>query len=176
MITDQNYLAWQKKLENHSLFRWFLVFFGLYSIILVYVAGIFLVVDRKFQELFLVAAAFVLARLVISPLIFLFYKKQRPYQKLNFIPPNSLWLFSGTTSRNNSFPSDHAASFAAITLSLFWFYPLFGFILFPIAILNGVARVMLGYHHISDILAGWLMGAFAGWVVITWLTTMLFTH
>ncbi len=173
MISDQNYLNWHQKLETNFIFRWFLVLFGIYSILLVYAVGILLITKGSYKELVLVAVSFVLARLVISPLIFLFYKRQRPYQKLKFTPPNSVWMFSGITKKFNSFPSDHAASFASIAFSLLWFSPIIGITLLVVAVFNGVARVMLGYHHVSDILAGWLVGAFAGWLMVYWLAPII---
>jgi len=175
MITDQNYLNWQKKIEENSIFRRVWVFFGIYSILLIYALGFYLFIIGNYRQLFLTAVAFVLARLIISPAIFLFYKKERPYQKVNFVPPNSPWFFSGLTTKLNSFPSDHAGSFASIVISLFWLYPIFGLILVPIVVLNGIARVVLGYHYISDILAGWVVGAFAAWAVFAFLVPVLFT-
>ncbi|MFA5991206.1 MAG: phosphatase PAP2 family protein [Candidatus Doudnabacteria bacterium] len=173
MISDQNYLNWRQKLENHFIFRWFLVLFGIYSILMVYAVGILLVTQGAVKELVLIVISFVLARLVINPLIFLFRKRQRPYQKLKFIPPNSIWLFSGITEKFNSFPSDHAASFASIAFPLLWFSPIIGIALLVVGLVNGVSRVMLGYHHVSDILAGWLVGAFAAWITLTWLAPII---
>lgn len=176
MITDKTYLNWQKKLAENKIFRRFWVFWGLYSVLLIYAAGIYLLLGGKYKELFIAFVSFVLARVFINPLIYLFYKRQRPYQKLNFIPPHNPWLFSDITLRHNSFPSDHAASFAPITAVFFWFFPALGLALFVVMLLNGCARIIMGYHHIADILAGWVVGIISALVVIYWLSPLLFTH
>ncbi|MBI5529957.1 MAG: phosphatase PAP2 family protein [Candidatus Doudnabacteria bacterium] len=169
MISNKTYLSWHKKLEENSMLKSIVVFFGLYSLLLIYAAGLYLLVLGKYKELILLLVSFVLARIIINPLVFLVYKRQRPYQKLNFVPPHNAWLFSNITARYNSFPSDHAASFASIAAPLVIFFPLLGGVIIIIAIFNGLSRIVLGYHYISDILAGWLVGLLAAWVAMGWI-------
>jgi membrane-associated phospholipid phosphatase len=169
------YLNQQKRLVANGWYRWFWKFWGIYSVLLIFGVGGYLVLLGKWREVLAAFAAFVLVRAIISPLIYVFYKKQRPYQKLNFTPIHS-WLLSETTTRRSSFPSDHAISLAAITAALFWFFPILGIVLIIITLLNGWARVVLGYHYVEDILAGWILGSFGAILVIYWLTSLLFTR
>ena len=157
------------------MFRRFWKFWGIYSVLLIFGVGGYLLLLGRWREVLAAFAAFVLARAIISPLIYVFYKRQRPYQKLNFTPIHS-WLLSEPTTRRSSFPSDHAISLAAITTALFWFFPILGTALMVIILLNGWARVVLGYHYITDILAGWVLGSLGAILVIYWLTPLLFTR
>ncbi len=175
MISDQTYLNWQKKLTDSPAFRGFWKFWGIYSVILIFIIGAYLLFIGQWREVIITLAAFVLARLIISPLIYVFYKKERPYQILHFIPVRSV-LFSEPTSKHNSFPSDHAISFAAITTALWWYFPVLGMILVIVTLLNGMARIVMGYHYISHLVAGWLVGIISALAVIYWLAPLLFTH
>lgn len=161
MISDLQYLNWQKRIKESPAFRRFWAFWGIYSVLLLFIVGGYLLFIGEWKKVFLAFLAFVLARLILSPLIYLFYKKARPYQVLNFIPVHS-WLLSEPTIKLNSFPSDHGVSWASITLVLCYFFPPFGIALILFTIINGMARVVLGYHHVDDIFAGWLVGILAG--------------
>jgi undecaprenyl-diphosphatase len=168
------YLNQQKLLATGAWYRQFWKFWGIYSVLLIFAVGGYLLLLGKRREVLAAFAAFVLARVVVSPLIYVFYKRQRPYQKLNFIPIHS-WLLSEPATRHSSFPSDHAISLAAITTALFCFFPILGIALMVITLLNGWARVVLGYHYITDILAGWVLGSLGAILVIYWLAPLLFT-
>jgi membrane-associated phospholipid phosphatase len=174
VISDRKYLNWQKRLSESKIFRWFWKFWGIYSVLLIFGVGGYLLLLDKWREILLALAAFVLVRAIVSPLIYVFYKRQRPYQKLNFIPAHSV-LLSEPTTRRSSFPSDHAISLAAIAATLFWFFPILGTVLIVITLLNGWARIVLGYHYVADILAGWVLGSLGAILVIYWLAPLLFT-
>jgi membrane-associated phospholipid phosphatase len=175
MAVDQKYLEWQKRLSEDKMFRRFWKFWGIYSVLLVFGVGGCLLLLGRWREVLAAFAAFVLVRAIVSPLIYVFYKRQRPYQKLNFIPAHSI-LLSEPTTRHSSFPSDHAISLAAITTVLFWFFPILGIVLIVTTLLNGWARVILGYHYATDILAGWVLGSLGAILTIYWLTPLLFTR
>ena len=174
-MKDQAYLSFQQKLRSSNWFRAVWAFGGLYSLLLVYVAGIYLLAAGKLEILLVVMFAFVLARLVINPVIYAAYKKPRPYQRLGFVPINSPWLFSGLTQRFNSFPSDHAASFVSIAVALGFSIPVLGAVFGILAAYNGVSRIILGYHDEKDILAGWVVGIISALASIFWLFPALFT-
>ncbi|HNC98776.1 MAG TPA: phosphatase PAP2 family protein [Myxococcota bacterium] len=55
-----------------------------------------------------------------------------------------------------SFPSNHAASTASVTMATG--SPMLGWL----SLLAGVSRVVQGQHYPSDVLAGWLLGAVVG--------------
>ena len=120
----------------------------------------------------LALAAFFLARLIIAPLISVFYKKPRPYQVLKFDPIQSIF-FTFQTKKPNSFPSGHATSLAAICTVYFYFFPSWGPALIIVLFINGMGRIILGYHYIIDILIGWTIGIISGFAVIYWLTPIL---
>lgn len=58
-----------------------------------------------------------------------------------------------------SFPSGHTAAAFVMATLLTAFYPLCGPIVFPLAIMIGLSRVMLGVHFPSDIAAGAVLGS-----------------
>ncbi len=69
-----------------------------------------------------------------------------------------------------SFPSGHTSAAFFMVGSLVFFYPWVAWLLYPWACFVGVARVMLGVHFPSDIVAG----AFLGSSICTILITILF--
>jgi len=154
------YLLRQKQLAASKFYRYFWTFWGIYSVLLLFALGVYLLYLRQFKIIIVGLVAFALARGVIKPLISVFYKKPRPYQLLKFSPIKS-WLFSLPHNRPNAFPSEHALSFAAIGVVFYFALPMFGFALLVTVLLNGVARIILGYHQISDVLAGWVLGLLA---------------
>lgn len=67
-----------------------------------------------------------------------------------------------------SFPSGHSARMMALSVGIFFFYPIVGWILLILATSVAVARVVVGIHYVSDIMIGIGVGALVGWVA-TWL-------
>jgi membrane-associated phospholipid phosphatase len=176
-ISDESYLNWQKRLLSGGVFRWFWLFCGVYILVIVLGLSIYLYAIGQRKVILITLMALVIARLIISPLIFYFYQKPRPYQKLNYLPVGSLFgslLFSPNTLRHTSYPSDHALSFAAITTVFFWYSPILGSVMILASILNGCGRVILGYHYAIDIISGWIIGIVCGCLVIYWLAPILF--
>lgn len=171
-MENNRYLYWQEQLKARRLYRYFWVFCGIYSILALFGIGFYLLIYGQWRPVALVLIVFVIARAIISPLIFLIYKRQRPYQKYNFFTTYS-WLLSRRTGKFTSFPSDHAMSVAAICFVLWHFYPVLGPFFLLLVILNGWARVVLGYHYWTDVLAGWILGVLCGWLVILTLAPML---
>jgi len=81
---------------------------------------------------------------IAAKLISRFYFDPRPFVVGNFTP-----LIPHTA--DNGFPSDHALLGAAIAFSIFHFNKKLGFLLLYLTALVGVARVMAGVHHATDI-------------------------
>lgn len=175
LISADLFFSWQKSLASRKFFRWFWKFWAIYSVGLVFAAGGYLLIFGYWREVALAVAAFVAARIIVSPLLYLVVKKGRPYQILKFIPPHS-WFFSRTTHKKNSFPSDHAVSFASIATVFFCYFPALGIFLFVAMLLNGMGRIVLGYHYISHVLAGWLLGITCGLGAVYYLAPLLFTR
>ncbi|MBI5491432.1 MAG: phosphatase PAP2 family protein [Deltaproteobacteria bacterium] len=69
------------------------------------------------------------------------------------------------TGRFNSFPSGHTAAAFAVAYVLAKRYPRFSLIFYTTAALIGAARVYLGSHYPTDVLAGAFVGVCAGYLV-----------
>ncbi len=173
-MQPNRFLNWQSKLESKPWYRRFWVFFGIYSLAAVFLIGAYLLLLGVYKLVLLALIAFVIGRLILSPLIFLFYKKARPYQKLKFDTTFSYFL-SPKQKHHNSFPSDHAVSFSAIAGVFYWYSPGLGVILFILTVIASYARVVLGYHDEFDIIAGWGVGIFSAILAIGFIAPMLFT-
>ncbi len=84
---------------------------------------------------------------------------ERPYVTLqNILPVLKIPSFS--------FPSGHAASIAGLAVAVYSLNPKLGVVLFIMAILTGLSRIVLGVHYPTDVLAGWILGAVIGWLVV----------
>ena len=119
--------------------------------------------------------AVVLSRLVLTEIIRWIWFRPRPFI-LHTV--NSLLAHENT----GSFPSGHAAFFFALAMGVYLFEKKIdpertpqlresrrvAYWLFAAAILISLARVFVGVHYPSDILAGAGVGIFSGWLV-AWL-------
>lgn len=67
----------------------------------------------------------------------------------------------------NSFPSDHAVEFCAMSLAIWWRHRLFGILAFAWAVvIILLPRLYFGYHYPSDLLSGALIGLGIMWVFL----------
>jgi undecaprenyl-diphosphatase len=67
----------------------------------------------------------------------------------------------------HSFPSGHAARAALLAVMAIGLGPAwFGWLVLIWAPLVSVARVMTGVHYLSDVVAGFVFGALAGWALL----------
>jgi len=57
-----------------------------------------------------------------------------------------------------SFPSGHAAAVTAVAATVSYAHPAAGLVALPIAVAVCASRVQLRVHHVSDVLAGALLG------------------
>ncbi len=69
-----------------------------------------------------------------------------------------------------SFPSGHAARLTALTAAVAFFCPAFGWPTAIITLLTATARVLVGVHYVSDVLAGIGIGLLSGWLGV-WLVS-----
>jgi undecaprenyl-diphosphatase len=176
LISDNQYLNWQKKLEANPAFRRFWVFWGIYSV-LIYgvVAANFLVMNRGWKVVAVAVLAALVDRYIICEIIIYFYKKPHPYQKLGFNVISS-WLFSFKDQKPDSWPSQHASAAMAISAVILFFSLPWGLISVFTALIIGVARIILGYHYITDVVAGWVIGFLSGLIIVYCLSPWLFTR
>ena len=80
----------------------------------------------------------------------------RPDLTLALIEPNDPY----------SFPSGHATFMFALAWSLYGFDKKAGKTIFVLAILTGIARVLVGVHFWYDIVGGFVVGAIVSYVVL----------
>ena len=87
-----------------------------------------------------------------------------PVKKLSSRPRPAPLSDDGFRPRGSSFPSGHSFSSWMMVVLL---PPVRGLRLLavPIAALISSSRVFLRYHHVSDVLAGSLLGASVGWLL-----------
>lgn len=83
----------------------------------------------------------------------------RPF--LYFASVNPLITFGGY----DSFPSGHAAFYAALATALTLYHPRTGTLFYLLALVIGVSRIAVGVHYPVDVLAGFAFG-----VVVTYAT------
>lgn len=76
-------------------------------------------------------------------------------------------------SADSSFPSDHAAAAFAICVLLVATHRRLGLVAVAFALVMGYARVYVGDHYPSDVVAGALIGLITGAAVIVWLRPLL---
>lgn len=65
-----------------------------------------------------------------------------------------------------SFPSGHATFMFALAFSLYSFDKKAGFIIFALALLTGIGRVLAGVHYWYDIVGGFILGALISYIVL----------
>ncbi|MBI1843220.1 MAG: phosphatase PAP2 family protein [Actinobacteria bacterium] len=80
-------------------------------------------------------------------------ERARPYDMM----PSAQVLISRTT--DFSFPSDHATAAGAVAMGLWFVGRRLGLIAVALAVLMALARVYVGAHYPSDVVAGLLVGA-----------------
>ena len=74
---------------------------------------------------------------------------------------------AGITPRDRySFPSGHTLHSVAFTVVLVAAYPRLAILLLPFTLLVALSRLVLGLHYPSDVVAGGLIGAAAGTLVL----------
>jgi undecaprenyl-diphosphatase len=116
--------------------------------------------DREsgFDDVITILLSLALA-LLLAELIKILGLEARPYVALPDVNP----LF--TVGFYDSFPSAHAAFFAALATAVYFYHPRLSIFLFISAFLIGLARIAAGVHWPFDILAGYFIGGAVAAVV-----------
>ncbi|MEK7657997.1 MAG: phosphatase PAP2 family protein [Patescibacteria group bacterium] len=135
---------------------WFAVFFADYfGYFLILIVLILFLREKNWRKrIYFFSLAFIsliLSRGIITEIIRFFYERQRPFLFLGFQP-----LLDYV--QNGSFPSGHAAFFFALALTVFYFNKLWGWRFLAMATVISLARIFVGVHWPSDVLAGAFIG------------------
>ena len=146
---------------NSLVDRWtcldaFGIFFAKY-LAYILVVLLFLILWRKKKAILQSLLAGVFARFGIVELIRLFWQRPRPFVENDV---NLLLEHNGA-----AFPSGHAAFFFALSTVVYHYNKKAGILFFVASFLISISRVFVGIHWPSDILAGAIVGIFAGWLV-----------
>lgn len=149
---------------------WFLDMLGIFlaeysGYFLIVAALIFIIretpMKKRLMYFFYVALAVIFSRGLIVLLIRFFYYRPRPFLVFNFTP-----LVAPDMS--SSFPSGHAAFYFALAFAILYLNKKVGWWFILVAALMGTARIFVGVHWLSDILAGAVIG-YLGVFVVAWL-------
>jgi len=103
-------------------------------------------------------AAALTARFIIATSFYHFFMRLRPFVDG---AANQLIYYDSTKS---SFPSGHASFFFALATVIFLYNKKLGILFLAAATLISLARVYVGVHYPSDILAGAIFGILVGWL------------
>jgi len=152
-------------LINQLALKWFWldvlgVFFAEYfEYVLIFCLLLFLVIRfRKYWKMvFQSIVSAVLARFVVVELIRWIWEKPRPFihNHVNLL----------VTHNAPAFPSGHAAFFFAISTIVYFYNKRAGILFFLAGFLICLARIFIGIHWPSDILAGAVVGILSGWLI-----------
>ena len=145
-----------------STLDWIIIFLAQYlPYILVLATLLFIFIQKHWRrKVFLsitLALSVIISRGLITELIRFFYDRPRPFKALNFEP-----LF---INNDPAFPSGHAAFFFALGIVLFYFNKRWGWWFLGLSLLNGLARVAIGLHWLTDILGGLAVAIFTFLIV-----------
>mgnify|MGYP003419158972 CR=1 FL=1 len=179
MITENNYLYFQKRIAENKLFRYFWIFWGNYAFVIFALVGLWILINPELHENWKAVAglsivSFVISRGVAVTLINYFIKRVRPYQRYNFKPKETKF-FSFRDDDHDSFPSRHTTAYFSVASVVFLFYPILGAILIITAIIAGIGRVIMGWHWPSDIIGGAIVGSLMGYITVYYVFPWFFT-
>ena len=139
------------------------IFFAKYSGY-VLILALLLFSARNYKKYWpIVAMAFsaaIVSRFVIAEIIRFFWPRLRPFVE------NQANLIISQSSAEPSFPSGHASFYFTISAVVYFYNKKLGIIFFAVSVFMGLARIFVGVHWPSDILAGALIGVFSGWLTV----------
>lgn len=150
---------------NQFALKWFCldvlgIFFARYlGYILIFCLFLFPVLKlRKYWSMFIQASiSAVFTRYIIVGLIRLLWQRPRPFVENNV----NLLL----THNSPAFPSGHAAFFFALSTIVYIYNKKFGILFFTASLIICLARIFVGIHWPSDILAGAVVGVLSGLLI-----------
>lgn len=162
---QEDYLEWQHRLQTNSSFKRWWQFWSNYSwLCLLPVIVYFASYLQDAKLISKIAVAFIIARLLLKPIVSFFFPTPRPYQAFNFQPLTSMFL-SMETKASNSFPSSHVISIAAASGAMLLTKPIFAILFLVIGVFTGLGRVVLGFHYPKDVIFSLVSGLIIGIIV-----------
>ncbi|MDD5731842.1 MAG: phosphatase PAP2 family protein [Patescibacteria group bacterium] len=148
-----------------------LIIFGakyLFVLIALIVVIYFLTLSKdKKKEFFLFALIALPAIYIVAKLSSLFFYDPRPFVNEDIIP----LIYHAP---DNGFPSDHTLISAALAMLVFFYNKKFGLILWVVAILVGISRILSGVHHSIDIIGSILIAIIVSWLIYTYILPKVF--
>ncbi len=118
----------------------------------------------------------IVALLVALPLTYIvarviseFYYDPRPFVVGHFAP-----LLSQAS--DNGFPSSYTLFSTALATIVFAFQRRLGALLLLVAFFVGITRMMVGIHHVSDIMGSIVIASLVTYVVSRWLLPVVWKH
>lgn len=106
---------------------------------------------KKFEYFIFATLSVLVSRGILTEIVRYATERPRPFVLLNFVPLVE-------RSATFSFPSGHAAVFFALAVALWFIDRRTGWWFGALALVNGIARVYVGVHWPTDILAGAAIG------------------
>ena len=97
--------------------------------------------------------------LAVNRILAAIWFRQRPFLAHHIAHP---WI----SSRDASFPSDHASASFAIAFAVLAFQPVAGGVFIVFALVIAVGRLFIGAHYPGDVAAGFLVGAASAILVV----------
>lgn len=147
-----------------------LIIFGAKYLYLVIVAAAIVYIFFQSKELrwkIILCAAIALPLIyIVAKIVGYFYYDSRPFVVGEFTPliPHSA---------DNGFPSDHTLFASALAAVIFFFNRKLGIVLFALAFLVGVARVLAGVHHFIDIFGSIVIASVTTYIVFQYILPKL---
>ena len=146
-----DYAACVQKIRAMPLFKKVVILLGKWLplvVILVYIiTALFLLIteNRKIWMFLAIPALCLVSVTILHNTI----NHTHPYDAMGYLP-----LLSKKSGAGKSFPSRHTASAWVIASACCFLSPLYGGIMFVVALLVGTSRVLAGVHYLSDVLVG----------------------
>jgi undecaprenyl-diphosphatase len=145
------------------LFDWLGIFFAEYlGYFLIFAAALLLLKEKNWKQRIyffsLAVLPVILSRGIITEVIRFFYERPRPFLFFDIQP-----LIDHAST--GSFPSGHAAAFSALALAIFYLNRQWGRRFLALVLLMGLARIFVGVHWPSDILAGAAIGLLSAFLI-----------
>lgn len=155
-------LTWLHDIANsYTSFRYLAIFCASY---LQYIIGLVLIVlaigSQKWIKIAIAGLlSGLIARYGVKSFILLFVDRGRPYITIPYFNP---LISQSVDEQYKSFPSGHTIFLFALATTIYLYNKLWGIFFYVSALLIGVARIAVGVHYPTDILAGAILGILTG--------------